>query len=43
MITLIIKTNQNNHVSFMSHVFNENIHPFGQCKHFNQVQPFEKP
>jgi hypothetical protein len=30
-------------VSFMSHVFSQNEHPFGQCGHFNQVEPFEKP
>jgi hypothetical protein len=27
----------------MPHVFSQNIHPFGQCEHFNQVEPFEKP
>jgi hypothetical protein len=26
----------------MSHAFNQSGHPFGQCKHFNQVEPFEK-
>jgi hypothetical protein len=30
-------------VSFMSHVFSQCEHPFGQCGHFNQVEPFEKP
>jgi hypothetical protein len=25
------------------HPFNQNEHPFGQCKHFNQVETFEKP
>jgi hypothetical protein len=37
------KTNQKNHVSFMAHAFNQNGHPFVQCEHFNQVEPFEKP
>jgi hypothetical protein len=37
------KTKQNNHMSFMPHVFNQNGHPFGQCEHFIQVEPFEKP
>jgi hypothetical protein len=32
-----------NHVFFMSHVFNQREHPFGQCEHFSQVEPFEKP
>jgi hypothetical protein len=27
----------------MPHAFNENEDPFGQCGHFNQVEPFEKP
>jgi hypothetical protein len=27
---------------FMPHTFNHNGHPFGQCGHFNQVEPFEK-
>jgi hypothetical protein len=26
----------------MSHAFSQSGHPFGQCKHFNQVEPFEK-
>jgi hypothetical protein len=43
MVILGKKTNQNNHVFFMPHVFSQNIHPFGQCEHFNQVEPFEKP
>jgi hypothetical protein len=25
------------------HPFNQNEHPFSQCKHFNQIEPFEKP
>jgi hypothetical protein len=43
MIILIKKTNQKNHESFMAHVFNQSEHPFGQCEHFSQVEPFEKP
>ncbi len=35
------KNNQKNHVSFMPHAFNQNEHIFGQCAHFNQVEPFE--
>jgi surface antigen len=31
------KTNQKNHVSFMTHVFSQNEHPFGQCEHFSQI------
>jgi len=27
----------------MFHVFNQSEHPFGQCEHFNQVEPFKKP
>ncbi len=27
----------------MPHAFNQNELPFGQCEHFNQVEPFEKP
>jgi hypothetical protein len=26
----------------MPHAFNQSEHPFGQCEHFNQVEPFEK-
>jgi hypothetical protein len=36
MVNLVKKTNQKNHVFFMPHAF-------GQCEHFNQVEPFEKP
>jgi len=43
MVILIKKTNQKNHVSFMPHDFNQSKHPFGQCSHSNQVEPFEKP
>jgi hypothetical protein len=43
MVILVKKTNRKNHVSFMPHVFSQNEHPFGQCEHFNQVQPFEEP
>jgi hypothetical protein len=27
----------------MPHAFSQNEHPFGQCEHFTQVEPFEKP
>jgi hypothetical protein len=37
------KTNKKNHVAFMPHAFSQSEHPFGQCAHFNQVEPFEKP
>jgi len=43
MVTLIKKTNQKNHVSFMPHAFNKSEYLFRQCGHFNQVEPFEKP
>jgi hypothetical protein len=43
MVTLIKKINQKNHVYFMPYVFSQSEHPFGQCGHFNQVEPFEKP
>jgi len=33
---------QKNHVFFMPHTFSQNEHPFSQCKHFNQVEPFQK-
>jgi hypothetical protein len=42
MVISMEKTNQKNHVSFMLHAFIQNEHPFGQCGHFNQVEPFEK-
>ncbi len=35
------KNQQKNHVSFMPHAFNQKEHPFGQCEHFSQVEPFE--
>jgi len=31
-----------NHVSFMPNAFDQSGHPFDQCGHFNQVEPFEK-
>jgi hypothetical protein len=43
MVTLVKITNQKIHVSFMPHAFSQNKHPFDQCGHFNQVEPFEKP
>jgi hypothetical protein len=27
----------------MPHAFNQGEHPFGQCRHLTQVEPFEKP
>jgi len=42
MITLVKKTNPKDHVSFMPHAFNQSEHPFGQCEHFSQIEPFEK-
>jgi hypothetical protein len=33
---------QKNHVFFMPHVFSQSGHPFVQCEHFIQVEPFEK-
>jgi hypothetical protein len=42
MVILIKRTNQNNHASFIYHVFNWNKHIFSQYKYFNQVEPFEK-
>ncbi len=26
----------------MAHTFSQNKHPFGQCGHLSQIQPFEK-
>jgi hypothetical protein len=43
MVTLVKITNEKNHVSFMAHALNQNKHHFGQCGHFSQVKPFEKP
>jgi hypothetical protein len=43
MVTLVKNTNQKNHVFFMTYAFNQNENRFGQCGHFNQVEPFEKP
>jgi len=42
MVTLVKKTNQKNHAFFMFHAFSQNEHPFNQCEHFSQVEPFEK-
>ncbi len=28
---------------FHAHVVRQSEHPFGQCEHFSQVEPFEKP
>jgi hypothetical protein len=28
---------------FMPHIISPNEHFFGQCEHFSQVEPFEKP
>jgi hypothetical protein len=42
MVTLVKRTNQNKHVFFMLYAYNQIGHPFGQCKHFSQVEPFEK-
>jgi hypothetical protein len=41
MVILIKIINQKNHVSLMPHAFNQKEHPFGQCQHFSQVEPFE--
>jgi hypothetical protein len=27
----------------MPHGFSQNEHPFGQCGHLSQIEPFEKP
>jgi hypothetical protein len=43
MVISVKKTNQKNYVSFMPHAFNQSEHPIGQCEHFNQIEPFEKP
>jgi hypothetical protein len=37
MVILVKK----NHVSFMPHAFSQSEHPFGQCGHFNQVEPLK--
>jgi hypothetical protein len=39
MVILVKK----NHVSFMPQAFSQSEHPFHQCEHFSQVEPFEKP
>jgi hypothetical protein len=36
------KTNQKNHVTFLPHAFIQSGHHVNQCRHFNQVEPFEK-
>jgi hypothetical protein len=44
MVNLVKRTNQKNRVFFMPHALNQSeSHSFGQCRHFNQVEPFEKP
>jgi len=42
MVILVKITNQKNHVFFMPHAFSQIKHPFDQCKHFGQVESFEK-
>jgi hypothetical protein len=42
MVTLIKIINLNNHVFFMPHAFSQSEHPFSQCEHFKQIEPFEK-
>jgi hypothetical protein len=37
------KNQSKNCVSFRPHAFNQSGHHFGQCKHFDQVEPFERP
>ncbi len=37
------KTQSKEPCVFMPHAFNQNGHPFDQCKHFSQIEPFEKP
>jgi hypothetical protein len=27
----------------MTHAFSQSEHPFGQCGHFNQIEPFKNP
>jgi hypothetical protein len=41
MVISIKNINQKNLVFFMTHAFSQSEHPFGQCGHFNQVEPFE--
>jgi hypothetical protein len=43
MVTSVKRTNQKNHVFFMPHAFNQSEPHFGQCGHFSQGEPFEKP
>jgi hypothetical protein len=43
MYNLTLGQNGPSSVSFMPHAFNQNKHPFGQCGHLSQVEPFEKP
>jgi hypothetical protein len=42
MVTLVKRTNQKEHVFFMPSAYNQSGHPFGQCKYFSEVEPFEK-
>jgi hypothetical protein len=42
MLISIKRTNLMNLVLFMPHAFNKSEHPFDQCGHFSQVEPFEK-
>jgi hypothetical protein len=42
MVILVKITNQKNDVSFIPNAFSQSEYPFDQCKHFNQVEPFEK-
>jgi hypothetical protein len=43
MVTLVKKNQLKKPCVFHAHAFNQREHPFGQCGHFNQVEPFEKP
>jgi len=42
MVTLVKITILKNDVSFIPNAFSQNEHPFDQCGHFNQVEPFQK-
>jgi hypothetical protein len=43
MVSLVKKPTKKTMFFCMAHAISQSKHPFGQCKHFNQIEPFEKP
>jgi hypothetical protein len=43
MVTLVKIANQKTMCLSCPHAFNQSKYSFGQCGHFSEVEPFEKP